>query len=253
MVCDDMDEPSRLRDLAAGPPGTDDVGPRRRVLVLDDESAIRDVVSTALERAGFDVVEVEAGWRVLTLARQHSFDLFVLDVNVADMTGFEVCERLRSEGVDTPVMFLTARDGGPDAARGLRLGGDDYLRKPFDLSELVARADRLVGRAFDDGGDVLRCDDVEVDPAAVVARRAGTTLDLTPTELRLLEALIRNQGRVLTRFQILELVWDDDDRDPSMVDTVVSRLRRKLHELGPPVVVTRRGVGYGMFSSRARR
>ena len=245
----DMDEPPRtLRDGAKF-----HTPAQHPVLVLDDESAIRDVVTAALERAGYAVEAVAAGWNVLTLARMHPYSLFVLDVNVPDMTGFEVCERLRQEGIDSPVMFLTARDGGPDAARALRLGGDDYLRKPFDLSELLARVDRLTARDAGERGDVLRCDDVEVDLSAVVARRGGTPLDLTPTELRLLEALIRNQGRILTRFQILELVWDDDDRDPAMVDTVVSRVRRKVHELGPPMVVTRRGVGYGIFSNRARR
>jgi len=248
----DMDELPRSRSDVAAPVGA---GPRTHlpVLVLDDESAILDVVVAALERAEYEVVAVAEGWKVLTLARAQQFALFILDVNVPDMTGFEVCERLRHEGVDTPVMFLTARDGGPDAARGLRLGGDDYLRKPFDISELLARVDRLVEVGVDETVEVLRCDDIEVDLSAVTARRGGNPLELTPTEHRLLEALIRNQGRVLTRFQILTLVWDDDDRDPAMVDTVVSRLRRKVHDLGPPMVVTRRGVGYGIFSNRARR
>jgi two-component system OmpR family response regulator len=223
------------------------------VLVLDDEPAIRDVVSSCLRVAGYDVVEAEAGWKVVALARDRAFALFMLDVNVPDMSGFDVCERLRSEGIETPVIFLTARDGGPDAAHALRLGGDDYLRKPFDLSELVARVDRLAGPLAGTVADeALWCDDVEIDLAAVEARRGGVPIDLTPTEFRTLEALVRNQGRVLTRYQILDLVWDDDERDPAMVDTVVSRLRRKVHSLGPSLFVTRRGVGYGIFSNRTR-
>lgn len=228
-----------------------DVAP---VLVLDDEPAIRDVVASCLQAAGYAVVQAEAGWRVLSLAREQTFSVIVLDVNVPDMSGFDVCAQLRREGIATPVIFLTARDGGPDAAHGLRLGGDDYLRKPFDITELVARVDRLAGRSVPGPSPTsLWCDDLQIDLDAMEARRGGEPIDLTPTELRTLEALMRNQGRVLTRFQLLDLVWDDDDRDPAMVDTVVSRVRRKVHALGPDLVVTRRGVGYGIFSNRSRR
>ncbi len=224
------------------------------VLVLDDEPAIRDVVASCLQVAGYAVVQAEAGWRVLSFARERTFSVIVLDVNVPDMSGFDVCAQLRREGIATPVLFLTARDGGPDAAHGLRLGGDDYLRKPFDITELVARVDRLAGRSVSGPSPTsLWCDDLQIDLDAMEARRGGEPIDLTPTELRTLEALMRNQGRVLTRFQLLNLVWDDDDRDPAMVDTVVSRVRRKVHALGPDLVVTRRGVGYGIFSNRSRR
>lgn len=221
------------------------------VLVLDDEPSIRDVIASCLGLVGYEVVQADAGWRALALARQRAFRLFLLDVNLPDTTGFEVCEQLRRDGIETPVMFLTARDGGPDAAHGLRIGGDDYLRKPFDLSELVARVDRLVARpGTDSTSEVLLCDDLRLDTAAVTAHRGGVAIDLTPTEIRTLEVLMRNQGRVLTRFQLLDLVWGDDDRDPAMVDTVVSRMRRKVHALGSPIVQTRRGVGYGIFSTR---
>lgn len=218
------------------------------VLVVDDEPSIRDVVSSCLALAGYRVEQVERGWQAMAAARDRSFCAVLLDVNLPDTTGFEVCEQLRRSGITTPVMFLTARESGQDAAHGIRLGGDDYVRKPFDLVELVARVDRLVGRssAANPEHEVLKVSDVEVDLGAMVARRGGVELHLTPTELRLLEVLARNKGQILTRYQLLDLVWGDDDRDPALVDTVVSRLRRKLDQRGAPILTTRRGFGYGL-------
>jgi len=221
----------------------------RRVLVVDDETSILEIVSTALRRAGWNVTEAASGWEARHLARSRTFDLLVLDVMLPDIDGFEICRTLRAEGIEAAVLFLTARTASADATRGLEFGGDDYVRKPFELDELLARAEALIRRA---GGRpeprVLRLADIVVNLDAHLANRDGVALDLTPTEFRLLEALVRNRNRVLTRSQILELVWNDpEDRDITTIETAMSRLRRKLDSLGASVLETRRGVGYGAF------
>lgn len=223
-----------------------------RILVVDDEANVADVVAGALRLLGFDVLTVATGQAALREARRGAFDLFVLDIALPDLDGFEVCRRLRAEGVDSPVMFLTARTGPADAAHGLHLGGDDYVRKPFGLEELVARVRALLRRARGDQDhpDVLRFADVIMDLGRYEATRDGSVLELTPTEFRLLETLMRNPGRILTRGQILDAVWEDPyERDPATVETVVSRLRRKLEIHGSPLLHTRRGVGYGLLET----
>jgi len=222
-----------------------------RILVVDDEVNVADVVTGALRLLGFEVLSVATGQDALRQADRGTFDLFVLDIALPDIHGFEVCRRLRAVGIDAPVLFLTARTSTADAARGLVLGGDDYVRKPFGLEELVARVRALLRRARNDQDhtDMIRFADVIVDLGRYEASRAGSVLDLTPTEFRLLETLMRNAGRILTRGQILDAVWEDPyERDPATVETVVSRLRRKLESHGRPLLQTRRGVGYGLLA-----
>jgi two-component system, OmpR family, response regulator len=223
-----------------------------RVLVVDDEENIAYVVVTALRLAGFAVSHAGSGRGALSTAARERPDLLVLDVMLPDLDGFEVCRRLRSDGIDAPVIFLTARDGSEDRIRGLTIGGDDYVTKPFSVEELVARV-RVILRRIGLGGEgqVFRCDDLELDDDAHRVTKQGREVALSPTEYKLLRFLLRNQGRVLSRAQILDHVWDYDfDGESTVVETFVSSLRRKADSAGPRLIHTVRGVGYRL-SSRA--
>jgi two-component system OmpR family response regulator len=226
-----------------------------QVLVVDDELNIRELVQVALKFHGCSVTTAATGQDALRQADAGQPDLIVLDVMLPDMDGFEVCRRLRAAGNDIPVIFLTARDTSSDTVTGLAIGGDDYVTKPFSVEALVARVRAVLRRAARNttggapGGDgeVLRAGDVELDEARWTVHRGGVPVELSPTEFRLLAYLIRNQGRVLTRAQLLENVWGWDYAGESqIVETYVSYLRRKLDPLGPPMIHTQRGVGYSL-------
>jgi two-component system OmpR family response regulator len=227
-----------------------------QVLVVDDEPNIRELVQVALKFHGCSVTTAATGKEALRQAGADRPDLIVLDVMLPDLDGFEVCRRLRAAGNEVPVIFLTARDTSSDTVTGLALGGDDYVTKPFSVEALVARVRAVLRRASRnsrgdeaDGGDaeVLRAGDVELDEARWTVHRAGVPVELSPTEFRLLAYLIRHQGRVLTRAQLLENVWGWDYAGESqIVETYVSYLRRKLDPLGPPMIHTQRGVGYSL-------
>lgn len=220
-----------------------------KVLVVDDEPNIADVVAGALGLVGFTPVVAHGGREALHIAASHELVALVLDVMLPDLDGFEVCALLRAKGVTAPVLFLTARTDPADAMRGLGLGGDDYLRKPFHLGELVARVQSICRRTGAPvEGRILRYADIEVDVGSYRVTRAGRPIDLTPTEFRLLKTLVRNGGRILTRPQLVDLVWiDTDPPDSATVETFVSRVRRKLETDEPSCLRTRRGVGYGLL------
>ena len=174
-------------------------------------------------------------------------DLIVLDVMLPDLDGFEVCRRLRSDGDRTPVLFLTARDATEDKVRGLTLGGDDYLVKPFSLEELVARITAVLRRAGVDRRRRRgsRCADLEMDDDAHRVTRGGAEVALSPTEYNLLRYLLVNQGRVVSKAQILDHVWQYDfGGDGGVVETYIGYLRRKLDTAEPRLIHTIRGVGY---------
>jgi two-component system, OmpR family, response regulator len=225
-----------------------------QVLVVDDELNIRELVQVALKFHGCSVTTAATGKDALRQADADRPDLIVLDVMLPDMDGFEVCRRLRAMGNEVPVIFLTARDTSSDTVTGLAIGGDDYVTKPFSVEALVARVRAVLRRASRGGdgdqpgdGAILRAGDVELDEARWTVRRAGVPVELSPTEFRLLAYLIRHQGRVLTRAQLLENVWGWDYAGESqIVETYVSYLRRKLDPLGPPMIHTQRGVGYSL-------
>jgi two-component system OmpR family response regulator len=226
-----------------------------QVLVVDDEPNIRELVQVALKFHGCSVTTAATGREALRQADTGQPDLIVLDVMLPDLDGFEVCRRLRAAGNDVPVIFLTARDTSSDTVTGLALGGDDYVTKPFSVEALVARVRAVLRRASrgahgdqDDGdGGILRAGDLELDEARWTVHRAGVPVELSPTEFRLLAYLLRHQGRVLTRAQLLENVWGWDYAGESqIVETYVSYLRRKLDPLGPPMIHTQRGVGYSL-------
>jgi two-component system, OmpR family, response regulator len=224
-------------------------GGAARVLVVDDEPNIVDVISMALRYEGFEVASAATGAEALTAVRDQRPHVMLLDVMLPDMEGFDVAKRLGAERARVPIIFLTARDATEDRVRGLTVGGDDYVTKPFSLEELVARVRALLRRsgATDAASSVLTFADVELDDDAHEVARAGEPIELTPTEYRLLRYLMLNPRRVLSRAQLLEHVWDYDfGGDARVLETYVSYLRRKLDEHGPPLIHTVRGVGYVM-------
>jgi len=225
------------------------------VLVVDDESYIADLLSTGLRFVGFDVRTAGSGLEALTAVREWRPDLLVLDVMMPDVDGFEVTRRLRADGRETPVLFLTARDAVEDKVTGLTLGGDDYVTKPFSLEEIVARVRALLRRQastmpVDDG--LLRYDDVVLDEDAHEVTRAGVALELTPTEFSLLRYLMLNSGRVVSKAQILDHVWHYDfGGDGAVVESYISYLRRKVDApFDVPLIRTVRGVGYSLRSPK---
>lgn len=220
--------------------------PTARLLLVDDEDNLRTMLDAALRHSGFEVHPVATGRAALDAVPEVHPDLIVLDVMLPDLDGFDVCKRLRSTGDRTPVLFLTARDGTEDKVRGLTLGGDDYLVKPFSLEELVARITAVLRRAGIDGdGDGLHCGDLRMDDDAHRVTRAGTDVNLSPTEYKLLRYLLLNKGRVVSKAQILDHVWNYDfGGDGGVVETYIGYLRRKLDDGEPRLIHTIRGVGY---------
>ncbi|CAN5412409.1 response regulator transcription factor [soil metagenome] len=222
---------------------------KTRVLVVDDEENVRFVVASALKLSGFDVTELRSGSEALDslTSGNGAIDLVVLDVGLPDIDGFEVCVRLRSAGIDVPIVFLTARDTARDRLHGLTIGGDDYLAKPFSIEELVMRTRIILRRT----GKIARpttlsFDDIVLDEDAHVVRQGGSIVPVSPTEYRLLRFFLQNTGLALSRTQILDSVWDYDFAGEStVVESFVSSLRRKLDPEGTRFH-TVRGIGYRM-------
>jgi two-component system, OmpR family, response regulator len=220
-----------------------------RVLVVDDEDNISFLVSSALRLAGMETVTAASGAAAVQSAQVFGPDAIVLDVMLPDVDGFEVLQRLRSDGIDAPVLFLTARHTTADKVRGLTVGGDDYIVKPFALEELVARVQVALRRGR--GGAAvatrLRVSDLEIDDAAHRVWRAGTEVQLSATEYKLLHYLMSNSGRAVTRGQILDHVWNYDfDGESAIIESFISNLRRKVDAIGPRLIHTVRGIGYSI-------
>lgn len=222
----------------------------KRLLLVDDEDNLRTMLEAALSHSGFEVEAVGDGRTALELAKSRAHDLILLDVMMPDLDGFEVCRRLRSEYIKTPVIFLTARDTTEDKVRGLTTGGDDYLVKPFSLEELVARVQAVLRRAGASHNDsVLQCEDLTMDDDAHLVCKGGVEVALSPTEYNLLRFLLSNQGRVMSKAQILDHVWEYDfGGDGGVVETYIGYLRRKLDQADPRLIHTVRGVGYTVRS-----
>ncbi len=228
-----------------------------KLLVVDDEPNIRELLSTSLRFAGFSVVAAANGREALAAVEKELPDLAVLDVMLPDMDGFTVTRKLRAAGRHFPVLFLTARDGTEDKVMGLTVGGDDYVTKPFSLDEVVARIRAVLRRTqpMDEDDAVIRVDDLELDDDAHEVRRAGEIVDLSPTEFKLLRYLMMNPNRVLSKAQILDHVWEYDfNGDASIVESYISYLRRKIdaREDWPAMIQTKRGVGYLLRSADRR-
>jgi two-component system OmpR family response regulator len=224
-----------------------------RILVVDDEPNIVDVVSMALRFQGFSVESAGTGVEAIAAVAAFRPHLIVLDVMLPDMEGFDVAQRLGAQRARVPIIFLTARDATDDKIRGLTLGGDDYVTKPFSLEELVARIRSILRRSglAEPESSRLTFEDLELDEDAHEVTRNGSLVDLTATEYRLLRYLMLNPRRVLTRAQLLEHVWEYDfGGDARVLETYVSYLRRKLDVHGPPLIHTVRGVGYALRQPR---
>ncbi len=224
-----------------------------RVLVVDDEPSIVEVISMALRFQGFEVETAATGRDAIAAVSRFHPDLMVLDVMLPDIEGFEVANRLGAQRAGVPIIFLTARDSTEDKVRGLTGGGDDYMTKPFSLEELVARIRTILRRTGQAEAESsrLRFADLELDEESHEVRRGGETIELTATEFRLLRYLMLNPRRVLTRAQLLDHVWDYDfGGDGRVLETYISYLRKKLDAHGPSLIRTVRGVGYGLRAQR---
>ena len=222
------------------------------LLVVDDEPFLRDAVAASLRFLGFGVTAAGTGRQALRMAREQRYDLVILDVMLPDMDGFEIVRRLRGDGNRVPVIFLTAKDAQEDKVTGLTIGGDDYITKPFGLEELAARVRTVLRRTRPATAEpVLEFADLTLDQDTYQVRRAGRAVELSPTEFRLLRYFMLNPGRVLTRAQILDHVWDYDfGGSTTVVATYVAYLRRKLAGDGPDLIHTQRAVGYSLRMPR---
>lgn len=233
---------------ATAPSPTRDTAAARRVLVVDDEPSIRDLVTTALEFVGYVVKAAVDGTTGFAAIREFAPDLVLLDVSMPGADGLEVCRRLRANGISTPVIFLTARDGIDDTVAGFGVGGDDYITKPFHLKELIARIEAVLKRANGTSRATpgrLRSGRIELDEATHEVWSDGARVTLSPTEYRLLRYLLLNAGIVVSKAQILEHVWQFDfGGDGSVVETYISTLRRKVDRSDPRQIRTVRGFGY---------
>jgi two-component system, OmpR family, response regulator len=227
-----------------------------RLLVVEDEPALRVLLVGSLRKSGFEVVAAGTGLAAVQAVGQHRPDLVVLDVMLPDIDGFEVVRRLRGGGQRVPVVFLTAREATGDKVRGLTVGGDDYLTKPFSLVEVVARVRTVLKRSRPGGAGAptrLVIGDVEMDLDGHLVRRAGHPVLLSATEFRLLRYFMTNANQVLSRAQILEQVWGYEFRgNPGIVEQYVSVLRRRLDAHGPRLIHTVRSLGYVLRSPGGR-
>jgi two-component system OmpR family response regulator len=244
--------PADMTDLL---PPTNGQTPEARLLVVDDEPNIVELLSASLRFAGFEVATATTGGDAVRAVERLRPDLVLLDVMLPDVDGFVVLRRLRATRDHLPVLFLTARDGNDDKVSGLTLGGDDYVTKPFSLEEVIARI-RAVLRRTRAGGDRpqrLTVSDLELDEDSHEVWRGGREVPLSPTEFNLLRYLMVNAGRVLSKAQILDHVWSYDfDGEANIVESYVSYLRRKLDAGAEPLIHTVRGVGYVLRPPRDR-
>ncbi len=224
-------------------------GKGARILVVDDEESITDLVSMALRYEGFTVTTARNGRAALEAVAASAPDLVVLDVLMPGIDGFEAARRLRSSNDALPILFLTARDATEDKVRGLTLGGDDYLTKPFSIEELVARIRAILRRARPTSTSPSRLAyaDLELDEDTHQVWRGDEEIKLTATEFKLLRYLLLNARRVLSKDQILDHVWNYDfGGNANIVETYISYLRRKVDGHGAPLIQTIRGVGYSI-------
>jgi len=219
-----------------------------KVLVVDDEPNIRDLLSASLRFAGHQVITSHNGTDAVAKIIDNQPDIVLLDVMLPDVSGFGVTKKIRSMGIETPILFLTARDDTEDKVTGLTVGGDDYVTKPFSLDEIMARISAIMRRTGKDevAGSVIKVGELEINEDAHEVTVNGTPVDLSPTEYQLLRYLAQNPNRVLTKAQILDHVWEYDfNGEMGIVESYVSYLRKKLDPISSePLIITKRGVGY---------
>jgi len=219
-----------------------------KVLVVDDEPNIRDLLSASLRFAGHQVLTSPNGTDAINKIVEQQPDIILLDVMLPDVSGFGVTKKIRSMGIETPILFLTARDDTEDKITGLTVGGDDYVTKPFSLDEIMARISAIMRRTGKDQSvaSSIKVGELEINEDAHEVSVNGIFVDLSPTEYQLLRYLAQNPNRVLTKAQILDHVWEYDfNGEMGIVESYVSYLRKKLDPVSSePLIVTKRGVGY---------
>jgi two-component system OmpR family response regulator len=218
-----------------------------RILIVDDEPSIRELLMTSLRFAGFGVRSVSNGAQTISAVLEEEPDLIVLDVMLPDMNGFSVTKRLRAAGYTAPILFLTAKDDTEDKVMGLTVGGDDYVTKPFSLDEIIARIKAILRRTIQEDEDsVIASGPLTMDQDTHEVMMAGEPVELSPTEFKLLRYLMLNPNRVLSKAQILDHVWEYDfNGDAGIVESYISYLRRKLDQHSEESLIqTKRGFGY---------
>jgi two-component system OmpR family response regulator len=218
-----------------------------KVLVIDDEPGVRDLIGEALSLSEITAVQAADGLEALSFLRRERFDLLVLDINMPKLDGLALLEKLRTEGMSVPVLMLSARADKSDINQGLRIGADDYLTKPFSIEELVLRVKAILRRSKGEVAEVkvLTCGPISMDFSKYSVKFNDQPIDLSPTEFKLLEQLILNRGNVVTKETLLSEVWEIDFKSSStVVDTYISYLRKKLHIDGFDGIKTVRGIGF---------
>ena len=228
--------------------------PSAKILVVDDEPQIRDLLTTSLRFAGFDVRAVAAGAAAISAVLEDEPDLILLDVMLPDIDGFGVTKRLRASGLTSPILFLTAKDDTEDKITGLTVGGDDYVTKPFSLDEIIARIKAILRRTMAETDDAtIHVGELAMNQDTHEVSVAGEEIELSPTEFTLLRYLMLNANRVLSKAQILDHVWEYDfNGDVGIVESYISYLRRKIDDrAAEPMIVTKRGFGYMLKSPKA--
>ncbi|HET8866849.1 MAG TPA: response regulator transcription factor [Agrococcus sp.] len=228
--------------------------PSAKILVVDDEPQIRDLLTTSLRFAGFDVRAVAAGAAAISAVLEDEPDLILLDVMLPDINGFGVTKRLRASGFTSPILFLTAKDDTDDKITGLTVGGDDYVTKPFSLDEIIARIKAILRRTMAETDDAtIHVGELAMNQDTHEVSVAGEEIELSPTEFKLLRYLMLNANRVLSKAQILDHVWEYDfNGDVGIVESYISYLRRKIDDrAAEPMIVTKRGFGYMLKSPKA--
>ena len=217
------------------------------ILIVDDEAGVRELLGDALRIAGFETSTAADGMSALTAIRNKKPDLLIIDINMPLMDGFELVERLRSTGDNTPALMLSARADRADVTRGLTLGADDYVTKPFGLEELLLRVKAILRRSqvSTSLNPDLSCGPIKLDESSHTVTFAGVPVDLSPTEFRLLQVLVENKNRVLSKSLLLDEVWGITfESESTVADTYISYLRKKLHRDGFEGIKTIRGVGF---------
>src|SRR3989344_6650827 len=217
-----------------------------RILVVEDEHRLSNVVKKVLVENGFAVDQAFDGEEGLYLAESEAYDLVILDIMLPKIDGLKVCRELRRKKIKTPILMLTAKTKVEDKVKGLEMGADDYLAKPFAYAELKARIQALLRRSHNEGDPILKLDDLELDPAKHIVMRSKKTISLTPKEFAILEYLLRYKNDVVTRTQVTEHVWDYNfDALSNVVDVFIATLRRKINKGFPKKLIrTVHGVGY---------
>ncbi|MFI5034917.1 MAG: response regulator transcription factor [Acidimicrobiales bacterium] len=224
------------------------------ILVVDDEAGVRDLLCDALRIAGHEPDAAADGDEALAMFRRRPYDLCIVDINMPTLDGFSFVETVRERDDQTPVLLLSARNAPRDVTRGLRVGADDYVRKPFGLEELLLRVEAILRRSGGphDEEQIYRCGPLTMNLDRHEVTRGEDPVEMSATEFHLLEVLLSRKGRLLTREQLLRDVWGIDfDSDTSVLDTYISYLRKKVHREGFSPIVTVRGVGYKMVDNGA--